>query len=67
MADSEDPHCPECGEPIGQTATYCMHCSDDSGDAAPTYDPLEDEGGDATVSTDAGRQLLTPTASWTTR
>ncbi|PSQ44085.1 hypothetical protein BRD17_04790 [Halobacteriales archaeon SW_7_68_16] len=23
----DDPHCPECGEPIGQTATYCMHCS----------------------------------------
>lgn len=27
--DPEDPHCPECGEPIGQTATYCMHCSAD--------------------------------------
>jgi len=25
----EDPNCPECGEPIGQTATYCMHCSAD--------------------------------------
>jgi hypothetical protein len=25
----EDPRCPECGEPIGQTATYCMHCSAD--------------------------------------
>lgn len=24
-----DPRCPECGEPIGQTATYCMHCSAD--------------------------------------
>jgi hypothetical protein len=23
------PTCPECGEPIGQTATYCMHCSAD--------------------------------------
>ncbi|MFD1564076.1 zinc ribbon domain-containing protein [Haloarchaeobius amylolyticus] len=21
-----DLHCPECGEPVGQTATYCMHC-----------------------------------------
>ncbi len=27
--DPEDPNCPECGEPIGQTATYCMHCSAD--------------------------------------
>lgn len=25
----EDPRCPECGEPIGATATYCMHCSSD--------------------------------------
>jgi len=24
-----DPRCPECGEPIGATATYCMHCSAD--------------------------------------
>lgn len=30
MSDTvEDPDCPECGEPIGQTATYCMHCSAD--------------------------------------
>lgn len=27
--DPDDPHCPECGEPIGATATYCMHCSTD--------------------------------------
>lgn len=26
---ADDPRCPECGEPIGQTATYCMHCSTD--------------------------------------
>jgi len=26
---TEDPRCPECGEPIGQRATYCMHCSAD--------------------------------------
>jgi hypothetical protein len=25
----DDPRCPECGGPIGQTATYCMHCSAD--------------------------------------
>lgn len=30
MAEStDDPRCPECGGPIGQTATYCMHCSAD--------------------------------------
>ncbi|SDZ79555.1 hypothetical protein SAMN04488065_0373 [Haloplanus vescus] len=26
---TEDPRCPNCGEPIGRTATYCMHCSTD--------------------------------------
>ena len=31
----DDPHCPECGEPIGQTATYCMHCSADLSGRAP--------------------------------
>lgn len=29
MSDAADPRCPECGEPIGATATYCMHCSAD--------------------------------------
>lgn len=29
MMDTEDPRCPECGEPIGLTATYCMHCDAD--------------------------------------
>ena len=29
MTTNDDPRCPECGEPIGQTATYCMHCSAD--------------------------------------
>jgi len=30
MTDSTtDPRCPNCGEPIGRTATYCMHCSAD--------------------------------------
>lgn len=30
MSDAAgDPRCPECGGPIGQTATYCMHCSTD--------------------------------------
>lgn len=25
----DDPHCPECGEPVGQSSTYCIHCSAD--------------------------------------
>jgi hypothetical protein len=29
MSETTDPRCPECGEPIGQRATYCMHCSAD--------------------------------------
>jgi len=30
MSDSTaDPRCPNCGGPIGRTATYCMHCSAD--------------------------------------
>jgi len=29
MTTDDDPRCPECGGPIGQTATYCMHCSAD--------------------------------------
>ncbi|WP_436936295.1 hypothetical protein [Halovenus marina] len=34
-----DPRCPECGEPVGQTATYCMHCS------AEFPDGLDEDGG----------------------
>jgi hypothetical protein len=26
---ANDPRCPECGGPIGMTASYCMHCSTD--------------------------------------
>lgn len=29
MSETSDPRCPECGGPIGRTATYCMHCSAD--------------------------------------
>lgn len=29
---TDDPRCPECGEKIGQTATYCMHCQADLSD-----------------------------------
>lgn len=41
--DATDPACPECGEPIGATATYCMHCGtdlamDDSADVSDADD-----------------------------
>ncbi len=36
-----DPRCPECGEPIGQTATYCMHCWADIPAGSVTADPGE--------------------------
>ena len=42
VADSQDPHCPECGEPIGQTATYCMHCSADLSDEKAAADTNDD-------------------------
>ncbi|MEF8827404.1 MAG: zinc-ribbon domain-containing protein [Haloarcula sp.] len=43
MSDTvDDPHCPECGEPIGQTATYCMHCSTDLTEERAAADADED-------------------------
>lgn len=39
MSDAaEDPRCPNCGGPIGRTATYCMHCSTDLTDERPVSD-----------------------------
>jgi len=43
-----DPHCPECGEPIGQTATYCMHCSADLTDEKAAADADGDGSWDGT-------------------
>ena len=54
VADSEDPHCPECGEPIGQTATYCMHCSADLSDEQAAADTNDDDAWDGTVRSDEG-------------
>lgn len=31
----DDPRCPECGGPIGPTATRCLHCSADLSDTQP--------------------------------
>jgi hypothetical protein len=39
---TEDPRCPECGEPIGQRATYCMHCSADLTDEQEAADTDDD-------------------------
>jgi hypothetical protein len=39
---NDDPRCPECGEPIGQTATYCMHCSADLTDEQAAADSDDD-------------------------
>jgi hypothetical protein len=41
--DSDDPRCPECGEEISATATYCMHCyadlpTDGDADVSPADD-----------------------------
>lgn len=63
----DDPHCPECGEPIGQTATYCMHCSADLTDERAAADTDQDGAWEssasgpetATASTDDGA-LLAP-------
>ncbi len=48
---ADDPRCPECGEPIGQTATYCMHCSTDLTDELEAADADEDGTWDAASPT----------------
>ncbi|MEF8887021.1 MAG: zinc ribbon domain-containing protein [Haloarculaceae archaeon] len=71
MAEAaDDPRCPECGEPIGQTATYCMHCSADLTDEREAADADGDEAWDAASAapeesrapsaTDESGQLLDP-------
>lgn len=65
MSATEDPRCPECGEPIGQTATYCMHCSADLSGRAATEGTAQSTGtgtGTGTSTTDAAGegQLLDP-------
>lgn len=53
----EDPRCPECGEPIGQTATYCMHCSADLTDERAAADTDDDGAWDQSESTSSVDQL----------
>lgn len=51
MSDaSEDPRCPECGGPIGVTATYCMHCSTDLTGEREAADADADGAWDAAVT-----------------
>ncbi|MEF8787297.1 MAG: zinc ribbon domain-containing protein [Haloarculaceae archaeon] len=49
--ENPDPHCPECGEPIGQTATYCMHCSADLTAERAAADADDDGDWDQTTHT----------------
>lgn len=48
--DSDDPRCPECGEEISATATYCMHCYADlpTEDSATAIDADVDDSDDVT-------------------
>lgn len=57
MAEAaDDPRCPECGQPIGQTATYCMHCSADLTDEREAADADGDEAWDAAGGVSEGSQ-----------
>jgi hypothetical protein len=72
-----DPRCPDCGEPVGTTATYCMHCSADLTGRGPV-DAADLRGGtasagvaasatgDTSVSTDTGESTETGETGTTT-
>ncbi|MFB6108423.1 MAG: zinc ribbon domain-containing protein [Haloplanus sp.] len=55
--ERSDPRCPECGGPIGATATYCMHCSADLTEERAAADADGDGVWDADASdaSDVGR------------
>lgn len=42
MSTPSDPVCPECGEPVGATSTYCMHCDSDFAGPIDASDYNED-------------------------
>jgi hypothetical protein len=67
VSDSvDDPHCPECGEPIGQTATYCMHCSADLTEELEAADADDDgvwDGAEATGADATGETAVPSTSS----
>lgn len=55
MSDAaDDPRCPECGGPIGATATYCMHCSADLNDELEAADADGDGAWDRTGTASRG-------------
>lgn len=66
---TEDPRCPECGEPIGQRATYCMHCSTDlteeRADADVDGDGTWDGAAQPDTATEAGAILVSTRESIT--
>lgn len=55
-----DPRCPECGEPIGRTATYCMHCSADLTGRLEAGDADDDGAWDEPRATDPDARDTTP-------
>lgn len=55
MREAADPRCPECGGPIGTTATYCMHCSADLTDERAAADADDDGAWDGTDDTGSTR------------
>lgn len=57
-----DPRCPDCGEPVGTTATYCMHCSADLTGRGPV-DAADLGGGEAGTTTDGATRSGGPTAT----
>ena len=62
MSDA-DPRCPECGGPIGETATYCMHCSADLSDERSAADADRDGAWDDGGTTE-GATSGNADASW---
>jgi hypothetical protein len=54
VSEADDPRCPECGEPIGMTATYCMHCSADLTDEQAAADSDGDDAWDGAEPASAG-------------
>jgi len=53
----DDPRCPECGGPVGPTATYCMHCSADLVDREPVA-PEAVSAGTGDGGTDEGSEPM---------
>ncbi|QGX93981.1 hypothetical protein EI982_03895 [Haloplanus rallus] len=59
MSDSTaDPRCPNCGGPIGRTATYCMHCSADLTEERAAAD-ADDDGVWDEAEAEAGTEAAT--------